>query len=329
MEMSLLIYSLVAVLLGFLLDILLGDPRGFPHIICAIGNLISFMEKRLRKRCNCERDEIIAGRWLVIIVLCISTFIPAGILVAAYIVSPWLYVAISAFICYQLLATKGLKQESMKVQYALQSQGLEEARFAVSMIVGRDTASLDEEAVTRAAVETVAENTSDGSVAPLFYMMLGGAILGCFYKAVNTMDSMVGYKNDKYLNFGRCAAKLDDVLNYIPARLSACLMIISAWLLNFDARNALRIYKRDKRNHASPNSAHTESVCAGALGIQLAGDTYYFGKLYKKPTIGDATRSIESADIEGANKLLYITSFLMVLVVTLVYVAILGVIGVL
>jgi adenosylcobinamide-phosphate synthase len=217
---------------------------------------------------------------------------------------------LEGFICYQLLATKSLKYESMKVYKELKNNDLEGARNKVSMIVGRDTKALTEEGITKATVETIAENTSDGIIAPMIYMIIGGAPLGLFYKAVNTMDSMVGYKNDKYFYFGRASAKLDDVLNYIPARISAYLMIVASFILKMNGKNAYKIYKRDRYNHASPNSAHTEAVCAGALEVQLAGDAYYFGKLYKKKTIGDALRPIEYDDIRRANLLLYVTSII-------------------
>jgi adenosylcobinamide-phosphate synthase len=178
------------------------------------------------------------------------------------------------------------------------------------MIVGRDTQNLKESGIIKAAVETVAENTSDGSIAPLFYMVIGGAGLGFFYKAVNTMDSMVGYKNERYLYFGKVAARMDDLLNYIPARMSAYLMILGTAFTNNSTKNAWKIYRRDRYNHASPNSAHTEAVVAGALEVQLAGDAYYFGKLYPKKTIGDDIRPAEVDDIKRANELLYITAAL-------------------
>jgi len=202
--------------------------------------------------------------------------------------------------------------ESMRVYKCLKQEDLEAARQAVSMIVGRDTATLDEVGVAKAAIETVAENTSDGVIAPMLYTALGGPVLGFLYKAVNTMDSMIGYKNDKYLYFGRAAAKLDDIVNFIPARISAYLMIFSAFMSGkcFDGRNAFKIYKRDNRKHASPNSAQTEAVCAGALRIQLAGDASYFGKIVKKPYIGDAYRKVESEDIKRANRLMYLTAWL-------------------
>ena len=237
-----------------------------------------------------------------------SVGIPWGLLYLAGKVSFWLQFALETFWCYQLLAGKCLKDESRKVYVQLVNHNLEGARHAVSMIVGRDTGNLSAAGVTKAAVETVAENTSDGVIAPLIFMLIGGAPLGFFYKAVNTMDSMVGYKNEKYLHFGRFAAKMDDVWNYIPSRISALLMIASAWIFRMDYKRAWAVWKRDRRKHASPNSAQTEAVCAGALQVQLAGDAYYFGKLYEKPTIGDPIRLIESEDIRRANRLLYATA---------------------
>lgn len=210
---------------------------------------------------------------------------------------------LETFMCYQILATKSLKTESDKVYKALKTEGLKEARQAVSMIVGRDTERLSEEGVIKATVETVAENTSDGVIVPLFYMAIGGAAAGFGYKAVNTMDSMIGYRNEKYTYFGTAAARLDDVVNYIPARLSAWLMIIAAYLTGMDGKNAVHIYRRDKRKHKSPNAAQTESVMAGALDVALAGDAWYFGKLYEKPFIGDPVKEICAEDIRRAHKL--------------------------
>ena len=210
--------------------------------------------------------------------------------------------------CWQLLATKSLKTESMKVYKRLRKHDLPGSRKAVSMIVGRDTNVLDEAGVTKAAVETVAENTSDGVIAPMFYMAIGGAFLGWMYKSINTMDSMVAYKNDRYRYFGRIPAYLDDVANYIPARLAGLLMIVASFLIHLDGAHAWQIFQRDRYNHASPNSAQTEAVMAGALDVQLAGDAWYFGELHKKKTIGDDIRPIEPKDIVRANKLLYATA---------------------
>lgn len=238
--------------------------------------------------------------------------VPGGILYLAYHISFYLGLAVESFMCYQILATKSLKVESDRVYQEIQTGDIARARKAVSMIVGRDTQNLTIEGVTKAAVETVAENTSDGVIAPLFYMVIGGALLGFGYKAVNTMDSMVGYKNDRYLYFGRTAAKLDDIVNYIPARISALLMVVSCFLCGkeFDGKRAWYIFKRDRCKHASPNSAQTEAVCAGALGIRLAGNASYFGKIVEKPYIGDAERAVETEDIKRADRLLYATAIL-------------------
>lgn len=295
---------------GFLIDCVLGDPYSLPHPIRLIGSLIAGLEKLLRSRIKNERT---AGTVLVITVLILSAGIPLALLMICYKINLILGIAAESIMCYYLVAARCLRNESMKVHDAFAENDTEKARQAVSMIVGRDTKCLDRDGIIRAAVETVAENTSDGVTAPMFYMALGGAVGGFFYKAANTMDSMLGYTNDKYINFGRTAAKLDDVLNYIPSRLTALLMILSAYILRFDGKNAFRIWKRDRRKHASPNSAQTEAVCAGALDVRLAGDAYYFGELHKKPFIGDDIRPIENEDIRRANRLMYMTSILMLI----------------
>lgn len=223
--------------------------------------------------------------------------------------------------CWQILAVKSLRTESMKVHAALSAGDTEGARRAVSMIVGRDTARLDRAGIARAAVETVAENTSDGVVAPMVFLAIGGAPLGFFYKAVNTMDSMLGYIEPPYRDFGFVPAKMDDVMNYLPARLSALLMLAAGTLLGMDAKNGWRIFRRDRYNHASPNSAQTESVCAGLLGLRLAGDAWYHGALHKKPYIGDPLREVEPEDIPRACRLLYGTAFLSLALCALVRLA--------
>lgn len=304
-------YSIYACIIGFILDMIFGDPHWLYHPIRLIGKLITNTEKMVRS-CfpKTKSGERMGGIVLAIIVMVVSTCIPLMIVVICYKIHVYLGVVIESIFCYQLLATKSLKVESMKVYKALKGGDIEKARYAVSMIVGRDTKSLDAVGITKAAVETVAENTSDGSIAPLIGIIIGGAPLGFLYKSINTMDSMIGYKNDKYINLGRFAAKLDDIVNYIPARFSAYMMILSAYILGMDGKNAYRIYKRDRYKHASPNSAHTESVCAGALRIKLAGDAYYFGKLHKKEYIGDALRETEVEDIKRANRLLYMCAVL-------------------
>ena len=312
-------YHIIAFIAGFVLDLLIGDPHFIPHPVRLIGSLISFLDKRLNSdvRYNSSENEANLTKYkrgvLLAFTVIFATFaVSVIILVAAYSINLYAGVIVEAVMTWQILATKCLRVESMRVYDALRTDGVEAGRRAVSMIVGRDTSVLDEAGVTRAAVETVAENTSDGVIAPMLYTAIGGPVLGFVYKAVNTMDSMLGYKNDKYMYFGRFAARLDDVVNFIPARISAYLMIIAAFIggRQFDGKNAYRIFKRDRFNHASPNSAQTESVCAGALRVQLAGDAVYFGKLVKKKYIGDGLREIEYEDIKRANRLMYITAFL-------------------
>ncbi len=297
--------------IGFLLDLLFGDPHWLPHPVRLIGALISCLERKIRACVpKTKGGELFGGVLLVILVTAVSAGVPVGLLLLAGWVHPHLCLTVGSLMCYQLLAAKSLKAESMKVCHKLEASDLAGARKAVSMIVGRDVDRVSEEGISKAAVETVAENASDGVLAPLFFMMAGGPAFGFFYKAVNTMDSMVGYKNERYLYFGRAAARLDDVCNFIPARLSAWLMIAASGLLGMDGRGALRIYRRDRKNHASPNSAQTESVCAGALGVELAGDAWYFGVLHRKKTIGEAKRPVVPQDIRLANRLMYGTAVL-------------------
>lgn len=343
-------YHIIAFFAGFAMDLLLGDPQGWPHPVCLIGRLILSLEKWLldgRVACRekngqaaladlaepssrgrqSEREnqaQFRRGIWLVLLVLSATLAAASGLLLGAYLLHPMLGVLVETVMTWQILAVKSLRVESMRVYHALQEEGLSAGRRAVSMIVGRDTEWLDEAGVIRAAVETVAENTSDGIIAPMLYLAAGGPILGFVYKAVNTMDSMVGYKNEKYLYFGRAAARLDDAVNWIPARVSAGLMLVACAALGrgahagrgvsaaaelYNVRRARAVYRRDRRKHASPNSAQTESVCAGALGVRLAGDAWYFGKKVKKPYIGDALREIERADIVRANRLTALTAW--------------------
>ena len=301
-------------LIGMILDWVFGDPVWLYHPVRIIGKWISFLEKILRKFAGDqegnEKKLLIAGGILWILVILASAAVPMGILYLAEKFSPCAAFVLECFWCYQLLAARSLGKESKKVYKKLIQDDLPGARLAVSMIVGRDTENLTVEGVTKAAVETVAENTNDGVIAPLIYMLIGGPILGFVYKAVNTMDSMLGYKNEKYLYFGRVAAKMDEVAGFIPARISALLMILASCLLGMDGKNALWIWKRDRRKHASPNAAQTEAVCAGALQVQLAGDAWYFGKKHEKDTIGDPIRDIEPRDILRSEKLMIGTEVL-------------------
>lgn len=313
----------IALAAGFLLDFLIGDPRWMYHPVCLIGKLISLLEKGIRKLFPKSKGGQLAGGCLEVLLVCaLCLVIPFGILWILYKYCFPAGLILEIFWCAQLIAARSLKEESMKVYHALKEGTIEEARYAVSMIVGRDTQALTEAGVIKAAVETVAENTSDGIVAPAFYMAIGGVPLMFLYKGINTMDSMLGYKNEKYLYFGRCAAKLDDLVNYIPARISGWFMVLAAKFCRLDKEQAAHIYLRDRRNHASPNSAQTEAAMAGALNVQLAGDAWYFGKLYKKPFIGDPGRPVETEDIVRANRLAYVTDALSIAVFLLIRLAV-------
>ena len=298
-----------AVLGGFVLDALFGDPAWLPHPVVYMGKAISKLEKFLRPRLPKTPQGELLGGAIVAFCLPVGTFLLTGLVCwGAARLHPLLGLAVQMFWCGPALAARGLVQESTNVYKELKKPDLPGARKAVSRIVGRDTGELTAEGVTKAAVETVAENASDGVIAPLLYMLIGGAPLALTYKAINTMDSMLGYKNEKYLYFGRVPAKLDDVANYIPSRLAGLLWVAAAAFTHNDAKGAWKIWRRDRRNHASPNSAQTESACAGALGVQLAGPAYYFGEYYAKPTIGDALRPIEPEDILRANQMMYVAS---------------------
>ena len=300
-----------AMLLGFLLDCLLGDPRSIPHPVVCMGKLISWLEKAFRALFPKTRlGENLAGGCIWLVTVAVSFLIPWGLLKLTGMVSPWLRLLLQAIFCWQVLAAKSLRQESMKVYEALKTGTIEDARHAVSMIVGRDTQALDADAVTRAAVETVAENCSDGVIAPMLYFALGGGPLAFAYKAVNTMDSMLGYVEPPYQNVGLVPARMDDVCNYLPARISGIMMLLAGGLLGLNFRNGWTIFLRDRYNHASPNSAQTESVCAGLLGLRLAGDAWYHGVLHKKKYIGDALRPITPEDIPLSDRLMYATAVL-------------------
>ena len=337
---------MLAFVSGFFLDCLFGDPYWMPHPVRFMGNLISFLDKKLmgekhqgeEKKADAKngtgvkdattiQNERRKGILLVICVLAATALVSGVIFFGAYAIHPIAGFVIEAIMTYQILAARCLQKESTKVYRALQEADLPKARYAVSMIVGRDTNVLDEAGVARAAVETVAESTSDGVIAPMLYTALGGPVLGMLYKAVNTMDSMVGYKSSRYLYFGRTAAKLDDVVNWIPARISALLLILGCACLKlfhfgketsiYDTRRAYRIWRRDARKHASPNAGHTESACAGALGIRLAGDTVYANKVIKKPYIGDDIRPVQPEDICRCNHLMYAAAVLGELICTM------------
>lgn len=300
-----------AILCGFALDLLLADPAWMPHPVVYMGKAISVLERWLRARLPATPWGEQLGGILLAIALPTGTLAVSGVVChLAARLHPAVGFVVQTVWCWQALALRGLASESRKVYDELAKNDLPAARQAVSRIVGRDTQNLTAEGVTKAAVETVAENFSDGTAAPLFYMLLGGAPLALVYKSINTMDSMVGYKNERFLHFGRAAAKLDDAVNFLPSRLAALLWIGAAFLTGNSGINAWRIWRRDRRNHPSPNSAQTESACAGALGVQLAGPMSYFGTVHQKPAIGDPLRPAEPEDILRANRMLYVSGVL-------------------
>ena len=302
---------LLAAVCGFVLDLALGDPAWMPHPVVFMGRCIARLETALRRAFPATPKGELAAGCVLAAVLPLGTLAVTGLVVwLCGRVHPALGFVLQTVWCWQALAMRGLRDESRNVQRALTGDTLDAARKAVGRIVGRDTAALTDAGVTKAAVETVAENFADGVMAPMLYMFLGGAPLALCYKSINTMDSMVGYKNDRYLYFGRAAARLDDAASYLPARLAALLLVVAAALTGQSAAGAFRIWRRDRRCHASPNSAQTEAAMAGALGVQLAGPAYYFGKRYEKPTIGDDLRPIEPADIARAGRMLYAAGFL-------------------
>ena len=314
-------WNMMALLLGVVMDAVVGDPENLIHMVQLVGFVITLLEDAFYKH---RYHRVFFGGLLVVLTLLICGGIPFLLLWLMWkLFHPLLYMLWAGVLCWQCLAAKSLRDQSDLVRTALEEHDLEKARKMVGRIVGRDTNALDEAGVARAAVETVAENTSDGVIAPLFYLAIGGPVLGCLFKAVNTMDSMIGYKNDKYIEFGRVAAKLDDVVNYIPARLAALEMILAAKLCGFDAKNAFRIWRRDRQNHASPNSAQTESVVAGALGVRLAGPAVYFGKTLDKPYIGDDQREVEPEDIRRTQRMMFTAAGVMLVLALAVMVGLL------
>ncbi len=308
--------QMLALPAAFILDMIFGDPHSRLHPICLIGNLIAMLDSALNKENVSRNKKIVRGALTAVTVIVISTALPLIIEIICFNINIWLFFAAESAMDYFVIAAKSLKKESMLVCSAMEAGDTEGARHAVSMIVGRDTKVLDREGIIKATVETVAENSSDGVIAPILYTALCGAAGGFFYKAVNTMDSMLGYVNDRYEAFGKAAARLDDVMNYIPSRLSALFIIAAAKFTGLNAAGAWKIFRRDRMKHASPNSAQTESACAGALDVRLAGNAWYGGVLHEKPYIGDNIRSIEPEDIRRACRLMYVASVLAIAVFT-------------
>lgn len=310
--------NLLSIYTGYALDLIIGDPYSFPHPVRYIGKLISIVEKQIRKITSSDKGLKIAGFFLWFIVVG-ATFGITTLVLQLFKFNKVAYFIVNTILIYTTLATKCLKDESSKIYKVLKTGDLEKSRIQLSYIVGRDTTNLNEKEIVRATVETVAENTVDGIIAPLFYGFIGGAPLAMAYKAVNTLDSTVGYKNDKYYYLGFASAKIDDIANYIPARLGVILLSLGSLFAGFNFKDALKIGIRDRKNHKSPNCAFSEGAVAGALGIQLGGTNVYFGKEVYKPTIGDKTREIEIEDIVRTNKIMYSSSIISIIIFTVAY----------
>ena len=315
--------NLLSIYTGYILDLVIGDPYSFPHPVRFIGKLINFVEKQIRKIIKSDKGLKIAGfiLWFVVVGVTLGiTFI----VIQLFKFNKIAYFLVNSILIYTTLATKCLKDESVKIYKVLKTGDIEKSRIQLSYIVGRDTTNLNEKEIVRATVETVAENTVDGIIAPLFYGFIGGAPLAMAYKAINTLDSTVGYKNDKYYYLGYASAKIDDIANYIPARLGVILLSLGSLFARFNFKDALKIGIRDRKNHKSPNCAFSEGAVAGALGIQLGGTNVYFGKEVYKPTIGDKKREIEIEDIVRTNKIMYSSSIISIIIFTAIYYLVIG-----
>ena len=299
--------NILIMILGYIMDLVFGDPYWFPHPVRFIGKLISKTEKFIRKHAKSEESLKYWGilMWLVPVV---TTALVTSLIVKIASFNKYVEIFVSAFIIYTTLSTKCLKDEATKIYKVLETGDIKKSRVQLSYIVGRDTTNLSQSEIIRATVETVAENTVDGTISPMFYGFLFGPVGAMTYKAINTLDSMVGYKNDKYLNLGCVSAKLDDVANFIPARLTAIFMPLGAFLCGMNGINSFKIAIRDRKNHKSPNCAFAEGAAAGAMGVQLGGTNIYFGQEVYKPTIGDKKRELENYDIVRMNKLMYATT---------------------
>lgn len=310
--------NILSIFIGYITDLIFGDPYSFPHPVIYIGKLIKLIEENIRKVCTSDKSLKIGGFFLWIITVGL-TYLITYFIVNLFSFNKITFLIVNSFIIYTTLATRCLKDEAVKIYKMLKGGDLEKSRLQLSYIVGRDTTNLSENEIIRATVETVAENTVDGIIAPMFYSFIGGAPLAMAYKAINTLDSMVGYKNDKYMNLGFASAKIDDIFNFIPARISVLMMTIGSLILYYDYKSCFKIAIRDRKNHKSPNCAYPEGSIAGALGIQLGGTNIYFGKSVYKPTIGDKLREIEIDDIVRTNKIMYASSITSLMVFTILW----------
>lgn len=303
---------------AFLLDLIMGDPRWLPHPVIGMGHLIKRLEKRIRRHVFQPDHLKKAGILFPIIIVGGAALITWAVLRGLYMIHPWLAVGAEVILIATTIAAKGLKDAGMEVYRHLKRGDIPAARQSLGMIVGRDTAHLDEPDIVRGTVETVAENIVDAIVSPLFYAFIGGAPLAIAYRAVNTLDSMVGYKNEKYINLGWASARLDDMANFIPARITALLLVVSSWMMSMDYKKSVHTIKHDARLHPSPNSGFPESAVAGALGIRLGGENRYQGVISFRAYMGEYTRPMDKRDIQSTVRLMLVSSSLFLLLGILV-----------
>ncbi|RDC50053.1 cobalamin biosynthesis protein [Acinetobacter sp. RIT592] len=308
---------ILVMVIAYLLDLIIGDPYSFPHPVRFIGNLIRFTEGKIRKILK-SKNQLKIGGFLLWIITVGFTALVTGLILNLLCINNIFYVIIASIILYTTLSTKCLADEAKKIYEVLKTGDIEKSRKQLSYIVGRDTTSLSENEIIRATVETVAENTVDGIISPMMYGFIGGPVLAMAYKAINTLDSMVGYKNEKYGDIGFASAKIDDIANFIPARITPFFMMIASFILGFNSKKSIKIAMRDRKNHKSPNCAYAEGAVAGALEVQLGGTNMYFGEKVYKPTIGDKDRELEAEDILRTNKIMYLTSFIALVIFSII-----------
>ncbi|WP_394867435.1 adenosylcobinamide-phosphate synthase CbiB [Paraclostridium bifermentans] len=308
---------ILVMVIAYLLDLVIGDPYSFPHPVRFIGNLIRFTEGKIRIIFKSKKQLKIGGVLLWTITVGFTALV-TNLILNLLCINNIFYVIIASIILYTTLSTKCLADEAKKIYEVLKTGDIEKSRKQLSYIVGRDTTSLNENEIIRATVETVAENTVDGIISPMMYGFIGGPVLAMAYKAINTLDSMVGYKNEKYGDIGFASAKIDDIANFIPARITPFFMMIASFILGFNSKKSIKIAMRDRKNHKSPNCAYAEGAVAGALEVQLGGTNMYFGEKVYKPTIGDKDRELEAEDILRTNKIMYLTSFIALVIFSII-----------
>ncbi|GIM32154.1 MULTISPECIES: adenosylcobinamide-phosphate synthase CbiB [Paraclostridium] len=308
---------ILVMVIAYLLDLVIGDPYSFPHPVRFIGNLIRFTEGKIRIIFKSKKQLKIGGFLLWTITVGFTALV-TNLILNLLCINNIFYVIIASIILYTTLSTKCLADEAKKIYEVLKTGDIEKSRKQLSYIVGRDTTSLNENEIIRATVETVAENTVDGIISPMMYGFIGGPVLAMAYKAINTLDSMVGYKNEKYGDIGFASAKIDDIANFIPARITPFFMMIASFILGFNSKKSIKIAMRDRKNHKSPNCAYAEGAVAGALEVQLGGTNMYFGEKVYKPTIGDKDRELEAEDILRTNKIMYLTSFIALVIFSII-----------